>query len=123
MRALILESKPLLAWVLEDNLASIGFEHIEVAPTESVAIKAAAANCPDLIVANSHLRNGSGVAAVRAVCADREIATIFITTDRRGLTASLPNALVLDWPHSEDEFIRAVRSLQIPSGDASSHKK
>lgn len=111
MRALIIEDVAMLAWSAEELLEALGFDTIDLAATSAQAIAAAKLNCPDLIIADSHIAGGSGVAAVKTICADADIPTIFVTGDRRSVLRHLPNAFVLEKPYAEKDFIAAVRRL------------
>ena len=77
MRALVIEDEPLVAMLISENLAELGFDSV-VVDTEEAAIGAACDRQPDLITADVVLREGSGIEAVRRICGGRTIPTLFI---------------------------------------------
>ena len=78
--ALIIEDFPVIAMSIQDELADMGFSSA-IAATEAEAIALAEERCPDLIIADLRLAQGSGIDAVRRICRDRPIAVIFMSGD------------------------------------------
>ena len=110
MRALIIEDECLIAWLVEDMLAELGVTLVEFASSEADAVALAERNCPDLVIADSHLAQGSGAAAARAICADKPVPTIFVTADAASVTGIIPGAAILDKPLTRKELAEAFNA-------------
>ena len=78
--ALIIEDFPVIAMSIQDELGDMGFS-AAIAATEAEAVALAEERCPDLIIADARLAQGSGIDAVRRICRDRPIAVIFMSGD------------------------------------------
>lgn len=78
--ALVIEDFPVIAMSIQDELADMGFSSA-IAATEAEAMALAEERCPDLIIADLRLAQGSGIDAVRRICRDRPIAVIFMSGD------------------------------------------
>ena len=78
--ALVIEDFPVIAMSIQDELADMGFSSA-IAATEAEALALAEERCPDLIIADLRLAQGSGIDAVRRICRDRPIAVIFMSGD------------------------------------------
>ena len=98
MHALIIEDQKLFAMLVEDELRELGYTSADIVETETGAIEAAALRCPDLITADQRLANGSGVAAIRAICADRHIPFVFITSYHNEVREEFPHAVLVGKP-------------------------
>lgn len=106
MHALIIEDDLLTALYLGEILSGLGFDSHAIAMTEADAVASARQRCPDLITADVRLQAGSGIAAVRTICAEKPIPVIYVTASRADLV-HLPDVLIVDKP--VDEFhLRAV---------------
>jgi CheY-like chemotaxis protein len=110
--ALIIEDQNVFAQLIEDELRELGYESVEIVATEEDAIASAAKRCPDLITVDQRLSNGSGVEAIRAICSERRIPFVFITSYRNEVREALPEAVVLGkpfWPPKlQDAIAHAV---------------
>jgi DNA-binding response OmpR family regulator len=99
MRALIIEDQFLIAAQIEDVLRDMGFSEFDLADNEADALRAARANCPDLITADQRLIAGSGIDAVTKVSGEHgAIPTVYITEFRNEVREALPNALIVGKP-------------------------
>ena len=78
--ALIIEDFPVIAMSIQDELADMGFSSA-IASTEAEAVALAEGRCPDLIIADLWLAQGSGIDAVRRICRERPITVIFMSGD------------------------------------------
>jgi CheY-like chemotaxis protein len=106
MHVLIIEDDLLTALYLGEILSGLGFDSHAIAMTEAEAVASARRRCPDLITADVRLQAGSGIAAVRTICAEKSIPVIYVTASRADLV-HLPDVLIVDKP--VDEFhLRAV---------------
>ena len=81
MHALIIEDSLLIAMMVEDHLGELGYNSISVADNQADAVAIAQARTPDLIAADDSLITGSGILAVREICSDQVIPTIFMLGD------------------------------------------
>lgn len=103
MHALVIEDQELFASLIADELAELGYASVDIAATEEAAIEAAEVRRPDLITADQRLATGLGVSAIRAICADRHIPFVFITSYREEVREEFPDAVTLGkpfWPPS-----------------------
>jgi two-component system, response regulator PdtaR len=107
MHALIIEDQFLIAALIEEVLASLGYTSLDVVGGEAEAIRAAAARCPDLIIVDQRLADGSGVEAVRIICADRPIPVVFVSEYGDEVRALAPEAVVIGKPFN-DRMMRAA---------------
>jgi CheY-like chemotaxis protein len=119
MRALIIEDQFLIATLIEDELRALGYTHFDYADSEEAAVDAAAFNCPDLITADQRLIGGSGVNAVRTICAERSIPVVFITEFRAEVRRSIPDALVIGKPFAEKTLHEAVKQAVLMQAGSS----
>ena len=78
--ALVIEDFPIIAMSIQDELVDMGYS-ATVAATEAEAVALAEDRCPDLIIADLRLAQGSGIDAVRRICGNRAIAVIFMSGD------------------------------------------
>jgi CheY-like chemotaxis protein len=74
----------------------------------ALIIEAAAERSPDLITADDRLEAGSGVEAVRRICARQPIPVVFIVGNPSALEAVGPNMVVLEKPFSSAALEQAV---------------
>jgi CheY-like chemotaxis protein len=115
MHALIIEDQFLVAALIEDVLRELGYTSFDLVDTEAEAIQAARERCPDLIIADERLSEGSGVKAVRVICADRSIPVVFITEYRTEVHREVPDAVLVGKPFGAralcEAVERSVRSL------------
>jgi CheY-like chemotaxis protein len=98
MRALIIEDNPVIALALEDELSDLGYVHIDVVESASQAIAAAEADCPDLIIADFRLANETSVAAVRHICRNKPIPSVYVAALVDEVLSEEPDATVLEKP-------------------------
>jgi len=112
MRALIIEDNGLLSWRLEELLTDLRYDIIETAKSDLEAVRLASLNCPDLILADCHLVDGSGVEAVREICAGQAIATVLATGDAQGVRPLVDNAVIAPKPVSDHEIVGAIEQAK-----------
>jgi DNA-binding response OmpR family regulator len=109
MRALIIEDQFLIAAQIEDILRDIGYSDFDFVDNEQGALRAARANCPDLITADQRLIDGTGVNAVTKVCAEHgDLPTVYITEFRNDVRKLLPNAIIVGKPFGSRLLKEAV---------------
>lgn len=108
MHALIIEDMFLEAAVIEDVLRTLGYTSFDIVDREEDAIRAAEVRCPDLITADQRIREGSGVSAVRLICATRAIPVVFISEYRAEVLRLAPDAVIIGKPFGERTLRDAV---------------
>ena len=108
MHALIIEDQFVLAILIEDELRELGYTTVVTVDTESAAVASATAHCPDLIVADERLADGSGIAAIRAICAERHIPFVFVTSYIEEVRRHLPDAVAVPKPFSASVLREAI---------------
>jgi two-component system, response regulator PdtaR len=101
MHALIIEDQFLVAAFIEDVLRGIGYTSFDIVDREDDAIRAAEERCPDLITADHRITSGSGVQAVRVICARRAIPVVFISAFRSEVRKLVPGAVLIGKPFVE----------------------
>lgn len=111
MQTLIIEDELLLAFSVEEALRQIGYSKFEIATSLGQAIEAGKKQCPDLIVANHRITDGTGTDAVLAICADKAIPVVFVTASEPEVRQRLPNAIVVPKPF-------AIPQLEVAVGTA-----
>lgn len=115
LHALIVEDELLLAFAVEEALRELGYSTFEIATSVTTAVEAAKRQCPDLIVANHLIVDGTGTDAVLAICCDKAIPVVFVTGSGPEVRERLPNALIVDKPLSRTHFGDAVgKAVQSP---------
>ena len=95
--------------MLEDELCALGFTSFDVAATQEGAIAAAEGRCPDLITADDRLTTGSGIDAVRIICAEQPVPTVYIVGNPHELRGRLPDTIVIGKPFRTNELLEAIR--------------
>lgn len=118
MHALIIEDSVLISMVVEDHLSALGYTSFAVADNQSEAVALAHEHRPDLIAADDSLVEGSGIAAVREICTNDAIPTVFILGDPQRVEEEdvVPHACVIAKPFLFDAFKDAVKRATLHSG-------
>ncbi|MFN3388959.1 MAG: response regulator [Allosphingosinicella sp.] len=109
MHALLIEDDYIVTLLVEDALRPLGYSAFDRAESVADAVRLAARACPDLIVANHRIVDGTGTDAVLAICADKSIPVVFVTASRDEVQARLPDALIVDKPFVSAILHDAVR--------------
>lgn len=109
MHALIIEPQVLVGMMLEEELRDLGFTSCDSAYTQESAIECAEQTAPDLIVASLRLASGNGIDAVRAICADRAIPTVFTVSNPEEAEPLVGNSSVITKPISKMKLRAAVQ--------------
>jgi CheY-like chemotaxis protein len=108
VHALVIEDQFLIATLIEDELADLGYTSCEIVDSEAAAVEAARARCPDIITADDRLTTGTGVAAVQAICADQIIPVVFIVGNPNALTLPVSHASIIGKPFGGARLREAV---------------
>jgi DNA-binding response OmpR family regulator len=106
--ALIIEDELLLAFAVEEALRELGYTTFEIARSVRDAVNAAERQCPDLIVANHHIIDGTGTDAVLSICSGKAIPVVFVTGSGPEIRLRLPDALIVEKPLSQSRLGDAV---------------
>lgn len=118
MHALIIEDQSLIAMTLEDDLSELGFTSFDFTTSEEEAIAAAKTRCPHLITADDRLTSGSGIEAVRIICAEQAIPTVYIVGNPHELRGALPGTTIIGKPFKMEELREAVQRAAQMSASA-----
>ena len=103
-------------WLIADHIMSVieraGATSIAQADTETAAVDAAREHCPQMIVSDVRLHEGTGPLAVqRIIAAHGNIPVMFITGTPDACVPCDPPAVILTKPINEASVIDAFRSL------------
>jgi DNA-binding response OmpR family regulator len=110
MHAYIIEDDYLISQSIQDMLSDLGFSRFSFARSEDTAVLGASEQKFDLITADARLLPGDGVAAVEAICANKDIPVIFITGYAEDIEGRVSGATVVKKPINQEELEVAVRS-------------
>ncbi len=110
--ARIIEDELLLAFSVEETLRELGYATFAVATSMTLAIEAAEKQCPDLIVADHRITDGTGTEAVQAICSEKAIPVVFVTGSEQEVRARLPEALIVTKPYTHSHLESAVRAAE-----------
>ena len=108
MHALLIEDEYFVVAAVEAALREIGFTSFDDANTVEEAVACATRRCPDLIVADHHLIDGTGTDAVLAICSGQEIPVVFVTANGGDVAGRLPDAIVVPKPFASHALHEAV---------------
>lgn len=106
--ALIIEDEWALALLMREALKQLKYSEFDMVTSVKAAIEAAERRCPDLIVADHRIIDGTGTDAVLAICADKPIPVIFVTGSAAEVRERLPDALIVDKPYDFSTLHAAV---------------
>ena len=109
MHALVIEDMPLTAWLIEEELLEFGYTSVAIADSEDAAVAAAEECAPDLIASDSTLESGSGLGAVRRICASQSIPVVFITGDVDSVRRLVPDAIIVEKPITHYQLVSALQ--------------
>lgn len=116
MHALIIEPQGLINLTIEDELRELGFSSFDFAFTQDGAIEAAKQRRPDLMTSSLRLVQGDGASAVKAICADQPVPTVFIVSDADEAKPLIDNVPVITKPILRASFRSAVRQAMNGTG-------
>ena len=111
MHALIIEVHALISMMVEDELRQLGFNSFDTAATQDEAVAAATRQCPDLITTSVHLAEGSGIEAVRIICAEQSIPTVYVVSNPEEVEEAIAGSIVIRKPLSRGELQQAVQRV------------
>jgi CheY-like chemotaxis protein len=106
LRILLVEDDAVVGLLLAELLVGIGHDVCRIATTENEAILAATRERPDLMLVDAQLRQGSGIAAMKAILRRGPMPHVFMTGNSR---LTMPaNALVLRKPFGLTDLIAVL---------------
>src|SRR5579872_6182938 len=108
LRVLVAEDDALIAMLLAEQLANMGYEVCATAATETETVVAAASYAPDLMIVDAGLGRGSGIAAVEQILRSGPLAHVFISGDAERVRLRRPSSVVIRKPFRQAELARAI---------------
>jgi CheY-like chemotaxis protein len=108
LRILVAEDDAMIGVLLFDLLSGMGHLCI-VAATEAAAVIDALRYCPDLMIVDAQLGDGSGIAAVEEILRAGPMPHLFVSGDARQVSSLRPSAVVLQKPFREADLARAIQ--------------
>jgi len=109
LRVLVVEDDAVIAMLLADVLAGMGYDVCAIEATEEDAVASAARCQPDLMVVDAGLRDGSGVSAVEQILVAGFVPHVFVTGDPSTVRELRPAAVVVQKPFLESDLVRAIQ--------------
>jgi DNA-binding response OmpR family regulator len=107
--ALIIEDDWLVAFSVQDALSKLGYSTFEIVDSMREAVEAAHRACPDLVVADHQITDGTGTDAVLAICSDKPIPVVWVTASGPEVRKRVPDALIVDKPFNVPGLHAAIR--------------
>jgi DNA-binding response OmpR family regulator len=108
MHALIIEQDTWIIMMIEDVLRDLGYTSFALASSCKGAIAAARDRRPDLITSDIRLGPGSGVDAVREICAAKAIPVVFVTSTPWEVREADARAVVVPKPFGHEALREGV---------------
>lgn len=113
MHVLIVEDDTLLAMNLQVLIEDLGALSTIIAPSATAAVEHARRYRPNFIVADLHLVDGSGVAAVREIQESYgPVPVVYVTGSPEEARRLDPTALILSKPLKDLELVAAIERLR-----------
>ncbi len=110
LRALVVESEPLLAALLAEMLTELGYAcAVETSAAGAVAL--ASLLKPNLMIVNPRLRDGDGIKAVDDILRSGPVPHVFITPDLHGVRRRRADAVVLQMPFKEPDLVQSIQRV------------
>jgi CheY-like chemotaxis protein len=106
MSVLIVEDDAMIGTLLTEMLGELGYNVCAVAATEDDAVADAARHCPNLMIVDEHLREGSGRSAVDRILRTRAVPCVFTSgaLEHRARAGTMS----LQKPFTEADLVRAI---------------
>lgn len=109
LRVLVVEDEAVIARLLAEVLAGLGYEICAIVSTVAATVAAAARCRPDLMIVDAGLRDGSGLSAVQEILRAGFVPHLFISGDISTVRTLRPDAVVMQKPFSEAELVHAIQ--------------
>ena len=118
LRVLIVEDEAIIAMLLAQVIEGMGHDVCDIAVTEAEVVAAAARCRPDLMIVDAHLREGSGISAVKEILRSGVVPHVFVSGDTITVQKLSPGSVVLEKPFTEAELARAMQRALAITADA-----
>ncbi len=113
LRILVVEDDAMIGMLLTEMLSEMGHDVCGVEATETGAVAAASAHRPDLLIVDANLREGTGLAAVGRIVADRG-AVPHVMMSGADIPTLRAGAATLRKPFLQGGLVRAIeRALDV----------
>ena len=109
LRVLVVEDDILIGTLLAETLGAMGYDVCAIETTETGAVIAAARCCPDLMIVDARLRDGSGISAVEGILRTGWVPHVFMSGEISTIQALRPGAIVIQKPFRDMELNRAIQ--------------
>ncbi len=110
LRILVVEDDSMIGMFLGMTLEEMGHEVCAIESTEAGAVAAAEVHRPDLMIVDSALSEGDGIAAVARILVRRATRFVFASGDLTRTKARFPRAAGLQKPFNDADLARAIES-------------
>jgi CheY-like chemotaxis protein len=120
LSVLVIEDDAMIGMLLAEMLEEMGYAVCAITATEEDAVAAAARCKPGLMIADEHLREGSGVSAVERILLAGSVPCVFISG--APVHFGRPDMNVLQKPFVEEDLIRAIQRVVSISDAPMLHK-
>ncbi len=108
LRILVVEDDAIIALLLAEMLKEMGHELCGGAATEESAVTQAATVCPDLIIMDLFLSDGSGVSAIDRILLVGPVPHIMMTG--AAVARLRPGGVLLEKPFMQRDLARALQA-------------
>jgi CheY-like chemotaxis protein len=79
LRILLVEGDEVIGTLLAEMLMSMGHSVGAIRATETKAVAAVAFHAPDFMIVDAHLRDGSGISAMRTISREQSVPHLFVS--------------------------------------------
>ncbi|MGD0102680.1 MAG: response regulator [Rhodopila sp.] len=107
LSVLVVEDDAMIGLLLAEILGEMGYNVCAIAATEEAAVADAARCKPGLMIVDEHLREGTGVSAVKRILLNGPVPCVFISG--APIHLARPGQGVLQKPFLEEDLVRAIR--------------
>ena len=108
VHALIIEQDAWTVLMIEDALVELGFTTFDVASSGEEALAMARLRCPDVITSDVRLGMGNGIETVQAICSERPIPVVFVTSTGWEVQKERADMAVVQKPFAPAELKAAI---------------
>jgi DNA-binding response OmpR family regulator len=108
VRALIIEDETMVAFMLEDHLARLGYHDVRIAATEDEAVAFAWTFRPDLMTVDARLARGCGITAALKIAEWTATPTVFVTGNAAQVRRRVKDPIVVEKPFLYENLATAV---------------
>jgi FixJ family two-component response regulator len=109
LRVVVVDDDAMIAMLLADMIAGMGYDVCAIEATETGAVAAALRCRPDLMIIDARLGDESGVSAVEEILRTGFVPHVFISGDISTVQALRSGAVAILKPFSESDLVRAIQ--------------